>query len=66
MWAGVVAARGLGASDIVEGEFFRLAHETGLFADLGRHADEDLRHVIRWAMLNRNPVITSSKMSTMP
>ena len=55
LWAGVVTARDLGTSDIVEGEFFRLAHETGLFADLGRHADEDLRHVIRWAMLDRNP-----------
>jgi hypothetical protein len=39
----------------VEAEFFRLAHETGLFSDLGRHADEDLRHVIRWAILNQNP-----------
>jgi hypothetical protein len=54
-WAGVVAARGLGASDVVEAEFLQLARDMGLFVDLGRHADEDLRHVIRCAMPNRNP-----------
>jgi hypothetical protein len=54
LWAGVVAARDLGASDVVELEFLQLAHETGLFADLGRHAD-DVRHVIRWAMIDQNP-----------
>jgi hypothetical protein len=29
-WAGVVAARDLGASDVAEEEFFQLAEETGL------------------------------------
>ena len=56
LWAAVVAARDLGASDVVEEEFFRLARETGLVDDLGRRADADLRHVIRWAMLDRNPL----------
>jgi hypothetical protein len=55
LWAAVVAARDLGASDVVEEHFLRLAHDSGLFADLGRNADADLRHVIRWAMLNQNP-----------
>jgi hypothetical protein len=55
LWAAVVAARDLGASDVIEDEFMRLAGETGLARDLGRHADETLRHVIRWAMLGRNP-----------
>jgi hypothetical protein len=54
-WAAVVAARNLGASDVIEGEFIRLAHDTGLARDLGHHAEHDLRHVIRWAMLDRNP-----------
>jgi hypothetical protein len=55
LWAGVVAARDLGASDAVEEEFFQLAQEAGLVADLGYHALADLRHVIRWALLDQNP-----------
>jgi hypothetical protein len=55
LWAAVVAARALAASDVLADEFLELAQRTGLARDLGRHADEDLRHVVRWAMLNRNP-----------
>jgi hypothetical protein len=55
LWAAVVAARDFGASDVVEKEFLQLARETGLFADLGRSADTDLRHVIRWAIRDQNP-----------
>jgi hypothetical protein len=55
LWAAVVAARDVGASDVLEAEFLQLAEDVGLFADLGRHAAADLRHVIRWAMLNQNP-----------
>jgi hypothetical protein len=55
LWAAVVAARNLAASDVVEQEFLELAQQTGLATDLGRHADDDLRHVVRWAMLNLKP-----------
>ena len=55
LWAAVVAARDLGATDVIEAGFIQLANDTGLRRDLGRHADEDLQHVTRWAMLNRNP-----------
>jgi len=55
LWAAVVAARDLGGTDVIEHEFMRLALDTGLACDLGRHADDDLRHVIRSAMLDRNP-----------
>jgi hypothetical protein len=55
LWAGVVAARDLGASDVVETEFLELARECGLYRALGRHAATDLQHVIRWAMLGRDP-----------
>jgi len=55
LWAAVVAARDLGASDVVEAEFMRLARDAGLVDDLGPRADVDLRHVIRWAMLDQNP-----------
>jgi hypothetical protein len=55
LWAGVAAARDLGAADVVEDEFLTLARNTGLAADLGSHADAGLRHVIHWAMLGQNP-----------
>jgi hypothetical protein len=55
LWAAVVAARDFGASDVVEQEFLQLARDTGLFTDLGRCADSDLRHVIRWAIRDKNP-----------
>ena len=55
LWAAVVAARDFGASDVIEAEFMQLARDVGLFADVGSHAGEDLRHIIRWAMLDQNP-----------
>lgn len=55
LWAAVVAARDLGASHVVEQEFLRLACDSELSGDLGPNADADLRHVIRWALLDQNP-----------
>jgi hypothetical protein len=55
LWAAVVAGRELASSDVVETTFLRLARDEGLYADLGHRADADLRHVIRWAMLDQNP-----------
>jgi hypothetical protein len=54
-WAAVVAARDLAASDVVIEEFMHLARDSGLARDLGSQAENDLRHVVRWAMLDRNP-----------
>jgi hypothetical protein len=54
-WAAVVAARDLGSSDVVIEEFTELARSTGLTTDLGRHGDKDVAHIIKWALLNRNP-----------
>lgn len=54
-WAGCVAARDLGPSEAIEAEFLALARETGIAADLGRHAETDLRHVIRMALIGYNP-----------
>jgi hypothetical protein len=54
-WAAAVAARDLADCELVESEFLQVAREAGLAVDLGRHADDDLRHVIRWAMLRQNP-----------
>ena len=55
LWAAVVAARDFGAFDVVEGEFLQLGRDTGLVADLGRRGDDDVEHIIRWAMLDQNP-----------
>jgi hypothetical protein len=55
LWAAVAAARDLGSGDVVEATFFELARDTGLTADLGWHANANLVHVIRWAMLGMNP-----------
>jgi hypothetical protein len=55
LWAGVAAARNFGSADIVAEAFMRLAVTSGLAADLGRHAEEDLRHVIRWGLFDRDP-----------
>jgi hypothetical protein len=54
-WAGVKAARDLGASDVVYEKFRQLAADTGLLADLGQHADETVAHLIRWGLLGRDP-----------
>jgi hypothetical protein len=59
-WAAIVAAAELGAADVLREEFLRLAEQTGLAADLKRHADlyhsdKTLEHVLRWGLLRRNP-----------
>jgi hypothetical protein len=54
-WAGVIAARDLASSDVLEQEFLRLGRDCRFTANLGRHGDEDMAHVVRWALLGRNP-----------
>jgi hypothetical protein len=41
LWAAVVAARHLAASDQIENEFMQVARDAGFETDLGRHADDD-------------------------
>jgi hypothetical protein len=54
-WAGCAAAADLAAVDQVEADFLAVAYSTGLAADVGAHADEDLRHVIGWALRGGDP-----------
>jgi hypothetical protein len=54
-WTFAKAARDLAASDVFETQFHRLADESGLTAAIGRHAREDLQHVISWAWRGWNP-----------
>jgi hypothetical protein len=55
LWAAVNASRDLAGADIGRDHFLQLATETGLYADLGRHADQTVDHLVRWAVLSRNP-----------
>jgi hypothetical protein len=62
-WAGVLASRELGARDVVEVEFWRLAFDAGLIWDQAnpdkgrvlRHSYETVSHLIRWGLLERDP-----------
>ena len=58
-WAAIVAARDLGAADVVHDQFRQLAIDTALRADLGRcppyAADETIEHLIRWGLRDRDP-----------
>jgi hypothetical protein len=54
-WAACVAARDLGAADVVEQEFLNLAKQTGLIRDLGPAGKDDVAHLIRSAFLDWNP-----------
>ena len=54
-WAHAKAARDTAAADVFTEEFTRLANESGLTRDLGRHGAEDIAHVIRWAYRGWNP-----------
>jgi hypothetical protein len=54
LWAAVAAGRSLGAVDVVEREFVRLADESGLTCDLTGGA-KTIDHIIRSALLDQIP-----------
>jgi len=63
LWAAAKNACELAASDVVAAEFFRLANDSGLTADLNdsaRHlsGQETIRHVLDWACRGMNPFET--------
>lgn len=68
LWAGVLASRNLGASDVIEREFWRLAFATGLIWNQADPWPKDdlpkgvlpysfatVAHLIRWGLLARDP-----------
>jgi hypothetical protein len=57
-WAGVMAARDLAATDIITHEFTAIATASGLQTAIGRHGDDDLDHVLRWALRGLDPLGT--------
>lgn len=59
-WAGIVCSRHLATSDVVSGDFRRLADESGLTTDLVKfggsfNGHETVEHLIKWGLLNMNP-----------
>jgi hypothetical protein len=67
LWAAVMAARDLGASDRVHGAFGALTVQTGLITHRGRwtgadvrpsvrrYGIEDVDHIVTWALCGKNP-----------
>jgi len=57
LWAAVATASVINAAadDVLEDEFIKLARQTGLTADLGAHGAGDVRHIVRWGLVDRNP-----------
>jgi hypothetical protein len=54
-WARAEALRQAAPHQQIKQAFFALAERSGLIADLGPHGEEDVRHVLDWALLGRNP-----------
>jgi len=70
LWAAAKASRVCGASDVIHRAFMNLGVETSLIdkrgrwtgndvrADIRRHGNEDVSHVIAWALRGWNPFET--------
>jgi CBS-domain-containing membrane protein len=54
LWAITVAVRELAAADVLAEDLTNLAQDTALMEDL-RGGAEDVAHLIRWGLLDRNP-----------
>jgi hypothetical protein len=54
-WEIAAVVRDLAAADVLAAELTRFARESGLLADLGRHGEHEIAHLIRWAMFERWP-----------
>jgi hypothetical protein len=54
-WARAEALKHAAPHDQIKRAFLPLAKRSGLIADLGPHGDEDVRHVLDWALRGRVP-----------
>jgi hypothetical protein len=54
-WATAKASRGLGSDEVLAAKFVKLAEQSGLVADLGRHGRADVEHVLSGALKGWNP-----------
>jgi len=55
LWSAAKHCRDMAPPETVEAAFLTLAREANLIAALGRHGDEDVMHVLRWAASGTNP-----------
>jgi hypothetical protein len=60
-WARAEALRQVASHPQITRAFFALAKRSGLIADLGRHGDEDVRHVLDWALRGRIPFCSRTR-----
>ena len=49
------AASDMAPADVIARKFLQLAFDAGLTAQLGRHGEQDIRHVIDWAIKGHDP-----------
>jgi hypothetical protein len=62
-WARAEALRQAAPHQQIKQAFFALAKRSGLITDLGHHGDEDVRHVLDWALLGHVPFESSKSIS---
>jgi len=54
-WAWAEALRYVAPQEQIKQQFTALAKQSGLIIDLGHHGEEDVRHVLDWALRGLNP-----------
>jgi hypothetical protein len=62
-WALAEALRHAAPHEQIKQQFTDLAEQSGLITDLGNHGDEDVRHVLDWALQGRIPFESSKPIS---
>ena len=62
-WARAEALRHDAPHEQIKQQFMALAMQSGLITDLGHYGDEDVRHVLDWALLGRVPFESSKPIS---
>ena len=50
-----LSASDMAPADVIACKFLQLAFDAGLTAQLGRHGEQDIRHVIDWAIKGHDP-----------
>jgi hypothetical protein len=55
LWLTAMAARDKGDHTDLRRQFIEYARTSGLIADIGRHGEEDVRHVVDWGLRGMNP-----------
>ena len=62
-WARAESLRQAAPHKQIKQQFMALAKQSGLITDLGHYGDEDVRHVLDWALLGHVPFESSKPIS---